>query len=268
MVAEVQHVGSHVIEDHRIRVVQVPLVRIEGGHDDLLRLLAPGEVAGRRGGEDLGDVFLVLIRKKPVVIEEITVLVLLLSCARPLRPFMILAGMIHDEVEAYAHAPFMAGIRKIREILHGTQLRLDFPEIRDSVAAVTPVLRALQQRHEMHVVHPGLLKIWDVLLNALQRSRKSAGVEHHAEDLISPVPVRNQFPGFVPLFQSRLPGAVILIKHGDKVIKCLYIIVVDLTVQPFQFIIMLVQTLPEFRCILPGLICHIATLPSFLILYG
>ena len=53
--------GGHVVEDRGVGVVQIPLIRIEGGHHHLAGLLAPCEVARRGLGEDLRHRLLELI---------------------------------------------------------------------------------------------------------------------------------------------------------------------------------------------------------------
>ena len=241
MVAEVQHVGGHVIEDHRVRVVQVPLVGVEGGHDDLLRFLAPGEVAGRRGGEHLRHVFFVLVRQHPVVVEEETVLVFLFAGAGTLRPLMVLAGVVHDEVKAHRHSAVVARVGQIRQVFHGTELGLHFSEVGHRVSAVRAVLGALQERHQMDVVDSALLQILKVFFDPLQRSGEAAGIEHHAQSRVVLAPFFGQEAPVVPLLQFRFSRLVVLMQHIKEVIECLHVVAVDLTVQPFQFIIVLIE---------------------------
>ena len=128
-VAKVQHIVRHVIKDHRIPVIQIPLIGIKGRHDNLPSLLAPGEVPGSRGGKHLGNGLLEFIRDRPVVKKEIPVLVLLLTAPRPPRPLMILAGVVHDKVQAQAHAPPVAGMGQILQILHRPERRIHASEV-------------------------------------------------------------------------------------------------------------------------------------------
>ena len=172
VVAQVQHVVRHVVEHGGVGVVQIPLVGIEGGHDHFFCFLAPGKVARRGGGEDLGHGLLIPVGNIPGVIEEIAVLAL--DVARPgfLRPFVILAGVVHHEVQAHGDAPLMALFGKAVQILHRTQLGLHLPEIAHGVAAVAAALGAFQQRHQMEVIHAAVGDIIQLFLHALEGSRE------------------------------------------------------------------------------------------------
>ena len=55
VVAQVQHIRGHVIEDHRVGIVQIPLIGIESGHDHFAGLFTPGEVSGCGLREYLGN---------------------------------------------------------------------------------------------------------------------------------------------------------------------------------------------------------------------
>src|SRR5699024_12714107 len=46
-------VARHLVEDHRVCVIQVPLIGVKGGHHHLPAVGQPGEVARRGGGEYL-----------------------------------------------------------------------------------------------------------------------------------------------------------------------------------------------------------------------
>ena len=203
VVAQVQHVRSHIIEDDRIRVIEVPLIGVKGRHDDLAGLLTPGEVSGCRGRKDLGDSLLKLVRNIPVVIEEIAVLVLLLPRPGPARPLMVLAGMVHDEVEADTHPVVMTFIAQLGQVLHGAEFRLYLPEIRNCIAAVAPPRRALQKGHQVDVVQTAFLQIIQMFPHALQGPCKAVGVHEHAQHLISLVPLRHLFAHLIPLPKLR-----------------------------------------------------------------
>ena len=53
-VGQVQHIVNHLIENHRIPVVQIPLIGIESGHDKLFmsgsQVKFPGAVVGNTWG--------------------------------------------------------------------------------------------------------------------------------------------------------------------------------------------------------------------------
>ena len=202
VIAEVEHIRCHIVEDCRIRVVQIPLIGIEGRHDDFAGLLAPGKVSGRSGGEDLGHGLLELIGDIPVIIEEVPVLIFLLTGAGALRPLMVFTGVVHDEVDADAHAQAVAFVAQGRQILHGAQLGLHLAEIGNSIAAVASVLGAFQQRHQVEIVDAAFTDIVKMLPDALQVAREAVGIHEHTQHLIALVPVRHQFSGLVPVLQK------------------------------------------------------------------
>ena len=254
VIAEIQHIRRHVIEHDRIAVIEVPLIRIEHRHDRLTDLCAPGEVAGGSRREYLRDRLLKFIGDRPVIIEEISVLILLLARAGTLRPLMILARVVHDKVEADAESLLMAVLREIIEIFHRAELRLDLSEIRDRVTAVAPVLRALEKRHQMNEIRAAFLNIIKVLMHAFQVPGKAVRVNDHAEHIISLIPVRHERSRVVPLLEERISVCIILMQHGYKIIKRLLVIMIELAVQPFHLIIMYLQALNKLR--FPVLIDH------------
>ena len=264
VVAEVEHVGRHVVEDYGVCIVQIPLIGIELGHDHLARFLAPGKVAGCRGGEYLGNGLFELVGDGPVVIEEISVLIFLFAGPGPLCPGVVLAGMVHDKVKADAHAAAVALGAQLRQILHGAQLGLDLAEVGYGVAAVAPVLGALQKGHQMQVVDAAFLDIVQMADDALQVSRKAVGVHQHAQDLAALDPVGIGHSGPVPLLEEGRPGGIVLVEHLQQVVEGLLVVVVDLSVEPFHLVVVFFQTLDEFR--LPALI-HFHT-NRFLLFYA
>ena len=76
----------------------------EGGHDHLLRYLAPGKVARRGGGKHLGRSLLIPVGNISGVIEEIAAPVFGIAFPGFLRPFVIPAGVIHHEIRAHGDA--------------------------------------------------------------------------------------------------------------------------------------------------------------------
>ena len=77
-----------------------------------------------------------------------------------------------------------------------------FAEVGNGIAAVAPVLGALQQRHQVEIVDAAFLDIVKMLPDALQVARKAVGIHEHAQHLISLIPVRHQLSGLVPVFQK------------------------------------------------------------------
>ena len=245
VVAQVQHIVRHVRQHPGVHVVQIPLVGIESGHHHFPRLRAPGEVPRRGGGKHLRHGLFIRVGNLPVVVEEIPVPVFLLSGPGPPGPLMILAGVVHDKIQAHGDSPSAAVLRQVPQILHGAQLRLHLPEIADGVAPVAAALRALQQGHQVQVVHAALRQVVQLPPHPLQRSREGVHIQLHACSLPPPVPVRSGFP--LPVrnpqgFRSFLPEAV---QHIGKGIIRLLIRMIQLIVQPAELILVAPETGPE-----------------------
>ena len=177
LIAEIEHVLRHVIEDNGIGVVQVPLIGVEGCHYDLVSFFAPAEVAGGRGRKHLRHRLFKLLRNGPVVIEEIPRLALRVSGSGLFCPLVILAGVVHHKIQAEGDAPVVAVRGQCFQIFHGPKLRLDLPEVCHRVTAVAAPLRALQNRHQMQIVHAAVFKIIQSFTNAVQAAGK--GVHIH-----------------------------------------------------------------------------------------
>ena len=262
VVAEVEHVSRHVVENDRIRIVEIPLIGPECGHDDLVHFRAPGEVAGRGLREDLRNGLLELVRNGPVIVEEETILVLLLSCLRAHCPLMILTGVVHDEVETYAHSAGVAVVRQLSQVFHSTQFGLNLAEVRDSVTAVAAILGALQQGHQVQVVDAALLDVIQMALHALQVSGKAVRVHEHSEHIVALVPVGRRLARFVPLTEHGASLLVVVIHHVAEVVESLLVVVIQLTVKPFQFVIVLGKTV--FKRLVPFFVFkHITLLYSY-----
>ena len=168
LICQIEHVEDHFIQYNRISVVQIPLIRIKCCHYMLLDIVQPGEVARRRGGEYLRTGLLIKSGNVIGVKEEIAVLIFPFPCACALRPFVILGGMVHNEVQTYADSAFMAGGSNRCEILHGSQFRLYGTEICHSVTAVAAPFRGSQKRHQMQIVHITFLNIIQLFLKPFQ----------------------------------------------------------------------------------------------------
>ena len=237
VVAEVEHVRCHIVEYDGIGVIEVPLIGIEGGHDDLTGLLAPGEVAGRGRREDLGHGLFKLVGNVPVIVEKVPVLVFLLAGAGAPGPLMVLGGVVHDKVQADAHAAVVALVAELCQVLHGTQFRLYLAEIRDSITAVAPARRALQEGHQVDIIEAALLQVVEVLPHAVQGPGEAAGVHEHAQHLVALVPVRHLLAHLIPFLQDIRPLRIILVEHAAEIIKGLLVIVVELRVEPLELVI-------------------------------
>ena len=255
VVAEIQHISCHIVENDRVAVVQIPLIRIEHSHDRLADFRNPCEVAGRSCREYLRNGLLIFIRNCPVVKEEVSVLILFLAGACSLRPLMILARMIHDEVEADIHSLGMAVNGKLIEVFHCTELRLDLSEIGNSITAVAAVFRTLKKRHQVNEVGAALLNIVKFCMYTLEGSREAIGINNHSEHIVALVPVRHKASHIVPLFQLGRAGGIIFMQHFNKIVKRLLVVIVEFLIKPLHLIVMHFKALNKLR--FPVLIDHV-----------
>ena len=245
-VCQIQHVGRHIVEDHAVAVIKVPLIGIESRHDDLLAFGKPGKIARRGRREYLRHRLLIFQRNGPVVIEEIAASGRLVALARQLCPDMILACMVHDEIEGNADPCLMAVVRQFFQILHGAQFRLHLTEIRYRVAAVIASLGTVQKRHQVQVVHAASFDVIQPAAHALQGIAEQVRVHHHAEKVIAFVPAGIGLPLPVQFLQGFTP---LLIKTGHgrgQPVQCLIIFPVQGAVKPFQFVITLIKSFLKF----------------------
>ena len=190
LITKEQHVLRHVDEYSGIGIVQIPLIGIEGRHNDLSRLFAPAEVAWSRSREDLRDVLFVFFRDRPFIVKEITILVLPFPCTCTACPLVVLARMIHHKIQAYGYPALVAIICERGKVFHGAKFRLDLPKISDSISPVASPLRALKQRHQMQIIHAALLDIVQLAVNAVQISGKRIDIHLHAEHGLFFIPIR------------------------------------------------------------------------------
>ena len=173
---------------------------------------------------------------------------------------MVLAGVVHDKVEADRDPPPVAFLRQVVQVLHRAQFRLNLPEIAHSVAAVAPVCRAFQQRHQVQVIDPALLDIVQLVLHALQVSREGFHVHQHPDQVMTPVPVRTGFPGPVDHPQALRPVFPGAVYHSREVIPRLLIVMIQFHEEPFQLVC--VPGEPGVKFLSPDLSVHV--FPSFL----
>ena len=156
LVDEIEHVVDHLIEDNRVRIVQIPLVRVECCHDKFVTVLSPGKVARCRCREYLRTGLFIFGRNIVVVEEKVTVLVLFLTGKCTFCPFMILGSVVHNEIHTKAHALVMAFFREGSQIFHRSKGRLYRAVIGNRIAAVAFSLRRCKERHQMQVVDVAL----------------------------------------------------------------------------------------------------------------
>ena len=244
-VGQVQQILSHVVHDHGVCIVQVPLIGVEGGHHHLLAILQPGEVAGGCGGEHLGHRLLIPVGNVPVVVEEVALPVARLPCPGLFGPLVVLAGVVHHKVQAQAGALGSAGISQSLQVLHGAQLGLHRAEVRHGIAAVAAPFGAQQQRHQVQVVHSTLVEVAQLLLHPLEGTAESVGVQHHAYKVLGLKPLWVLLPLGILLVQGLFPAQEHPVQHGHKVLIGLLVVGVDGIVQCPQLLLALVQTALE-----------------------
>ena len=234
LIAQVEHVVRHVIEDRRIRIVQIPLIGIERGHDDLAGLLTPGEIARRSRGEHLRHRLLVDVRDRPIVIEEVALLILDFARARAPSPFVVLACVVHHEIETDRHALLVAFVRKPCQVLHRPQLRLNLSEIRHGIAAVASVLRAFQQGHQVQIIDARLLQVIQMLLYTPERAAEALGIHEHAQHIALLEPVRLFKPLCIQSAELHLSFFIAAAQHAHE-IRVSMLVVIQRQVQPLYF---------------------------------
>ena len=113
VIGQIKQIVHHDVKYIRIRVIQIPLIRIECRHHVFPDILQPGKVAGSCGGEHLGAGLFILSGYIVAVKEEIPILILLFSRPGPPGPFVLLRGMVHDEIQAQTDAPPVALLRQL-----------------------------------------------------------------------------------------------------------------------------------------------------------
>lgn len=207
-IGQVQQTGHHSDEDLGIAVVEVPLERVELGHDPFAHLLVPREVAGGGGREDLRDDGVILVGDGALVIAEVVVLVFGVAGLCGFRPPVGGRGVVHDEIKAQADAGFAQFRGEVGEVLIGADSRVDGVEILDGVAAVVVGVGHGQQRHEVQVGQMLLLEIVDMLGEIGEFAGGQVGVHGHAEHVAATVPLRIVFTGGVEAFEVGWPVGV------------------------------------------------------------
>jgi len=248
LVCQEKHIGCHLIEDVRVAVIQIPLVRIERRQDDFARIVEPGEIARRCRRENLRHVFLIFRGNSPVIVEEIEVLVIRIAGACLSCPFMILGRMVHDKIHADADIGCMAFFREFLQIRHCAELRFNGTEVRNGIAPVAPSSRAFQKRHQMKVIDSAFLEIRKFFPHPVQVSGKRLHVEAHAEHIIALIPVRISLSFSIESLQRfRTPGIKIF-QHFQQPFKRRNVFAVQFAVEPFQFVIVPAQ--PFFKSLI------------------
>jgi len=94
------------VENIRVAIVQVPLIGMEGCPNPGFQALKPGEGAGVFLGENLTQVLFVSIRNRAVRVDAVHSLIAPLASNSALCPFMLVGGVVDDQVDDQADAFF------------------------------------------------------------------------------------------------------------------------------------------------------------------
>ena len=218
-VGKAEHILRHVVEYHGVSVVQIPLIGIEGGHNDFSGIFQIGEITGCRGGEHLGNGLLVPVGFLPVVIEKVPAAGNRVSRSGGLGPGVFLAGVVHHEIQAHTDALLPAPVCQGFQIFHGSQLRLHPPEVRNGVAAIAAVLGGFQQGHQMEIIDAALCQIGQLFHHANQVSGKGIHIEHHAQKVIAPIPAGVFCSYLIQLPQRRISILKTAFQHLKEIGK-------------------------------------------------
>ena len=198
-VGEEQHIGGHIVEHHRVSVVQIPLVRIEGSHDDLA-VVELSEVARGCPRENLRYGPLKGLGYLPVVVEEVVAAGVGVALTGSLCPLMLVAGVIHDKVKTAVDAALVTQGGQLAQVVHRAQMGLHLAEVSHGIAAVAVLFRAVQQRHEVKIVYAALGEIINIFDDAVEVAGEVIDIEHHADDIVAAIPVCILFAFAVTLF--------------------------------------------------------------------
>ena len=248
LVGQVEEIIHHLIEHPRVAVVQIPLIGIESGHHIMPHLRKVCEVARRRRREYLGHGLLIFLRDRRICIEEVAAHIFAVSLAGFYRPLMILRRMIHHEIHAQTDPFVMAFLRQFRQIIHGSQIRLYFPEIRHRITAVRAAFRGIQEGHQMDVIHIAAFKIREFLLHPFDIAGKVVDVHHHADHIAFAVPFAFRLALRIKFFQLVVSQIVITLHLSAQLCEHI-VIAVQLHIEPAQLVMMTSEALRKYAVI-------------------
>ncbi len=117
-VCQIEEIVHHLIKDSWIFIIQIPLIGIKGGHDIVVYVRQPCEVARCSCRENLRNCPFILLGNCCIIIEEIAAHVLTVSLTCLFRPLMFLGCMVHNKVHADVDALLMAGGSQTVQVLH------------------------------------------------------------------------------------------------------------------------------------------------------
>ena len=202
-----------------VRPVEVPLPGVERRPDPLLQVLVPGEVPGRKVGEDLREGALVRVGL-PAVGEPVkVVLVARVARAGLHRPVVLAGHVVEDEVEDEADPVLAQGGGEVPEVVDGSQVGTDGPVVPDRIPAVVVPGSRLEEWHEVQVGDAQLAQVRDLVLDPLEVVREPVGVCGVAHHLGQLQPVRLQGPFEIEDVQVVRPVHVRVVGQGDQPVR-------------------------------------------------
>ena len=161
-------------------------------------------------------------------------------------PFVIFGCMVHDEIQADVNAAFVAGCSQICKIIHGSEFFLDFTEISNRITAVAASFRGVKKRHQMQIINIAFLNIIQFGFQIGKSTGKCIDIHHHTGKIIALVPCRIFFTFQIRFFQCITTHVVELLEYFQKIVQVhcdIWIVLIQFTVEPFQFVEMAGKTL-------------------------
>ena len=180
LVREEQHLAGHRTEHRGVRVVEVPLVVVER-RPDPAAVLELHERARVVVGKDLARGQLVGIRHLAIGEDQVEILEPVFARDRLLRPLVLVARVVEDEVENERDARRTQVGREFGQLRHRAEARVHAAIARHGVAAVVVALGRVEQRHEVQVGEPQLAEVRDLLADAFEVARIPVDVADAAQ---------------------------------------------------------------------------------------
>ena len=236
-VGQIQHAFDHLHQHSRIAVIEIPLVRVEGGQHPPLHFFVPGKITRRGIGKHLRHRLLIQIGDGSVRVAAVVVLVHRVTGLGAESPRVGVSGVVHHKIQAEADACHAQLLRQGGEVGVRAQGRVHGVEILHRVSPVVVGVRHFEQRHQVQVGDPLLLQISQLLYQLFEVAGKQVGVHGHALHRTAAVPVRIFLSIRVQCPQFRAAPGISGEHLGFQRVEC-SAVVVQLHEQPFQLILM------------------------------
>ena len=101
---------------------------------------------------------------------------------------MLIARVVEHEVKDKADAVLVKLFRHKAQVVYRTQSGLYAAVRAYCIAAVIFTGGAVEQRHEVHVIHAELMQVGNLVYEAAELSRKQIHVQHHADGFLTQIP--------------------------------------------------------------------------------